>query len=254
VFDMVLFKNFLTNFLLCLSFISRIPVRLKDLNDWEESIKRSTVYFPAVGYIPGMIYSFGVFLLQRAPNLRLLILPIFLAIGYYLFDLFHFDGLLDTLDGFLNQSGKERRLEIMAKGNVGPFAIFYGTLYVVLLYQLMNELYWKDFLFAAVFGRYGMNTLLTFSVPAKPNGLGAMLFPYNKLFTFYATIFTLPLALLDLQAYIISFSLTWFTGYIFTKVSELKIGGVTGDVIGASCLITQMVVLLVFYGLKFTRS
>ncbi|MFN3327613.1 MAG: adenosylcobinamide-GDP ribazoletransferase, partial [Fervidobacterium pennivorans] len=137
-----MWKEALTDFLLTLSFISRLPVKIKNIDEWEKRIKRIPVYFPVIGYIPGTIYSIGVLFAHSLSNYKLLFIFGAMAIGYYFFDLFHFDGLLDMFDGFLNQSNKERRLEIMSKGNVGPFAVFYGMLYILLFYQLMSTLNW----------------------------------------------------------------------------------------------------------------
>ncbi|WP_448377227.1 adenosylcobinamide-GDP ribazoletransferase [Fervidobacterium sp.] len=243
-------KNIAVDFALSLSFISRIPVKLKAVDDWQERIKRVPIYFPAVGYLPGIIYSSGRLFSAKYEDYQFLIITVSITLGYYFFDLFHFDGLLDMFDGFLNQSNRERRLEIMAKGNVGPFAVFFGTLYVIIFYELAKSLNWKAFLIAAVLGRYEMNVLLSFSQPAKRTGLGAMLFPYKKLYTLYATIFTLPLAFFGIKAFLISLLLAWFAAYIISKISGEKIGGITGDVLGGSCLISQMVILLTLSVIK----
>ncbi|WP_448377983.1 adenosylcobinamide-GDP ribazoletransferase [Fervidobacterium sp.] len=242
-----MWKELLTDFLLTLSFISRLPVKIKNIDEWEKRIRRTPIYFPVIGYIPGAIYSFAIVLANSLSTYKLLFVFGAMAIGYYFFDLFHFDGLLDMFDGFLNQSNKERRLEIMAKGDVGPFAVFYGMLYVLLFYQLMSTLDWQAFLFASVFGRYEMGLLLTFSKPAKPKGLGAMLFPYNKRYTAYSVIFLIPLLFISPLMFFISLTLTITMAYLISRVSEIKIGGITGDVLGGSCLISQMVVLLAFY-------
>jgi len=242
-----MWKELFTDVLLTLSFISRLPVKVKNVDEWEKRIKRIPIYFPAIGYIPGTIYSIAIVLSNSLSTYKLLFIFGAMAIGYYFFDLFHFDGLLDMFDGFLNQSNKEHRLEIMAKGDVGPFAVFYGILYILLFYQLMSTLNWQAFLFASVFGRYEMALLLTFSKPAKPKGLGAMLFPYNKRYTAYSIIFLIPLLFINPLMYFISLALTIATAYLISRVSEIKIGGITGDVLGGSCLISQMVVLLAFY-------
>ncbi|AMW33261.1 cobalamin-5'-phosphate synthase [Fervidobacterium changbaicum] len=242
--------DFVSDLALSLSFISRIPVKIKNLDSWEARIKRVPIYFPAVGYIPGLIYGLGNFLSKQFSDFKLPILFLSTALGFYFFDLFHFDGLLDMLDGFLNQSNKERRLEIMSKGNVGPFAVFYGTLYVILFYELLPTLNWYHFIFASVFGRYAMDVLLVFSKPAKSTGLGAVLFPYEKFYTLYASMFLTPLIFTNYIAFLVSFSLSWLVGFAVSKISEKKIGGITGDVLGGTCLIAQMVVLLAGYVFK----
>lgn len=235
-------QDSLKDILLTFSFISRLPVKLGELSDWEVRMKRIPAYFPIVGYVPGLIYFAGGFLSLKfgiiAPLLSI-------VLGFYLFDLFHFDGLLDTLDGFLNQSSKSRRLEIMSKGNVGPFAVFYGVLYVIVFWELITSIKPVAFVFGSVFGRYTMDVVLVFSKPAKNEGLGAMLFPFNRFLLVPATLFTLPLLLIDVKLFLVSIFSSWLVGFLISKVSEKQIDGVTGDVLGGSCLIGQIVVLLI---------
>ncbi|MGC8902377.1 MAG: adenosylcobinamide-GDP ribazoletransferase [Fervidobacterium sp.] len=241
----------IVDILLTFSFISRLPIKLKDLPDWKERTKKIPAYFPLVGYVPGFIYALGSFLTLRLG----IIAPVLsLIFGFYYFDLFHFDGLLDTLDGFLNQSSKEKRLEIMSKGNVGPFAVFYGVLYVIIFWELFNQIPFYYLLFGSVFGRYAMDVVLLFSKPAKSQGLGAILFPFEKSLLIPATVLTTPLAFLGIKEYITSLTLSWITGFIISKISERQIGGITGDVLGGSCLLTQLAILLTIgYVVNYVR-
>ncbi len=235
-------QDSLKNILLTFSFISRLPVKLSDLPDWEFRMKQIPAYFSIVGYIPGLIYFMGGVLFLRLG----LIAPLLsVVLGFYFFDLFHFDGLLDMLDGFLNQSSKNKRLEIMSKGNVGPFGVFYGVLYVIIFWELITSLEPVVFVFGSVFGRYTMDVVLTFSKPAKNEGLGVMLFPFNKFLLVPATLFTLPLLIIDVKIFLVSIFSSWVVGFLISKISEKQIGGVTGDVLGGSCLIGQIFVLLI---------
>ncbi|ABR30718.1 cobalamin synthase [Thermosipho melanesiensis] len=225
------------DFLLSLGFISRIPINIK-VKAFEVRVKRLPIYFPLVGYIPGILFFFG----GSFENFLLKIL--FLILGYYFFDLFHFDGFLDTLDGFLNQSSKEKRLEIMSKGDVGPFAVFFGTLYVVVFWTLYLEIPPITFIYSSVFGRYSMNLLMFFSKPAKKTGLGALFFPFQKKNLLFSSFFLLPL-LFSMKYFFISYVVTVVFSYLMSIVSNSKIGGVTGDVLGGACLMTNGLLLVV---------
>ncbi len=236
--------NLLEEIALAFSFLSRLPIQLGNIKDWEVKVKKMPAYFPIVGYAPGFMYYVGSLLQSKYPNLSVLISLSFVSLGFYFFDLFHFDGLLDMFDGFLNQSSKERRLEIMSKGNVGPFAVFYGTLYVIVFWELFKRSNPIVFLFGSVFGRYTMDVVMLFSKPAKPTGLGALFFPFNKILVFYAMITTLPLVLLGVKLYTLSLIISWIVGIIIALISKKKIDGVTGDVLGGSCLIGQMITIL----------
>lgn len=226
------------NFLLSLSFISRIPINVR-VNNFSSRVKEIPTYFPLVGYLVGIIYYFGAYFES------LFLKVLFLTLSFYLFDLFHFDGLLDMFDGFFNQSSKEKRLEIMSKGDVGPFAVFFGTLYIIILWTLYNQTNPFHFIISSVLGRYSMVFLLYFSNPAKNSGLGKLLFPFKKKNLIISTLFTLPLMLFSLKKYVISFAATIFISYIISIISKKKIGGITGDVLGGTCLLTHEFVLLI---------
>ncbi len=239
--------NVLEEIALAFSFLSRLPIQFGNVNDWEAKVKKMPAYFPLVGYIPGFIYYFGSLLQSKYQEFNVLISMLFISLGFYFFDLFHFDGLLDMFDGFLNQSSKERKLEIMSKGNVGPFAVFYGTLYVIVFWELFKRSSPIVFLFGSVFGRYTMDVVMLFSKPAKPTGLGALFFPFNKALTLYATITTLPLLFFSVKLYMLSLVISWIVGIIIALISKKLIDGVTGDVLGGSCLIGQVVIILIFF-------
>ncbi|HOQ39917.1 MAG TPA: adenosylcobinamide-GDP ribazoletransferase [Fervidobacterium sp.] len=239
-------KSVFTDLFLSFSFISRLPIRLPKINDFDDRIKRIPSYFSLVGYMPGAIYY-----LTALYEYSLLSKILGLAVGFYLFDLFHFDGLLDMFDGFLNQSSKERRLEIMSKGNVGPFAVFYGMLYVLAFYSLLSYSHPIDFFFSAIFGRQTMVFVLAFSKPAKDKGLGALFFPFKMINVPISLLFTLPLLCFSVPKFIVSLISSLIVAIIVSWVSRRKIGGVTGDVIGGSCLISQIFTLFaLFYILK----
>ncbi|MCS7233057.1 MAG: adenosylcobinamide-GDP ribazoletransferase [Synergistetes bacterium] len=220
------------------SFLSRLPIKTDHFENSLNILKNISSYFTLIGYIPGLIYSLtAVFQSEIAIRIA------GLALGFYLFDLFHFDGLLDMLDGFLNQSTREKRLEIMSRGNVGPFAVFYGTLYVIALYTTFSTLNPIDYMYASVLGRYAMTILIHISKPAKKEGLAASLFPQRRSSLFLALLFSTPL-ILSPQRFTLSLSISILLAFIIKRISEIKINGITGDVLGGTCLISQLTILL----------
>lgn len=229
---------------LALSFLSRMPLKVPHRQDWMVIAQRIPRYFTLVGYVPGALYALGA---QFTPIVGLWMGLVSLSVGYYLFDLFHFDGLLDTLDGFLNQSNPNKRLEIMSKGNVGPSAVFYGTLFVVALWEFMKLGRALPFLLSSVLGRFSMNVALALSSPAKTTGLGALLYPTDKLATVSSLLFSVPLILLSPFLYTVGLVTSILVGALVAKASKQLIGGITGDVLGASCLIAQVTILGVLH-------
>ncbi|ODN30525.1 adenosylcobinamide-GDP ribazoletransferase [Fervidobacterium thailandense] len=235
-------------FLATLSLLTRLPINVNFGEDWEERFKKSPRFFTLVGYLPGALYASTRWTAGNVGSKWGFVITVAgLSLGFYFFDLFHFDGLLDMFDGFLNQSSKERRLEIMSKGNVGPFAVFYGTLFILVFFELFRTVGPTVLIFSSVFGRLTMNWVLVLSKPAKQTGLGAMLFPTDKLGPLISGMFTLPLMFLNRSLFVYLFAISICVGVLVSIVSRMKIGGVTGDVLGGSCLIGQLCVLLVGY-------
>uniref|UniRef100_A0A7C4CF50 Adenosylcobinamide-GDP ribazoletransferase n=1 Tax=Fervidobacterium thailandense TaxID=1008305 RepID=A0A7C4CF50_9BACT len=138
-----------------LSLLTRLPSNVNFGGNWKERFRKSPRFFTTVGYLPGLLYAFMRWMACNAGNKwELVVTALGLSVGFYFFDLFHFDGLLDMFDGFLNQSSKDRRLEIMSKGNVGPFAVFYGTLFILVFFELFRNVKPSVMFFSSVFGRF----------------------------------------------------------------------------------------------------
>ncbi len=193
-----------------------------------------------MGYLSGTVYASF-----KLVSSNFIVNVIAIAVGFYLFDLFHVDGLLDTFDGFFNQSDAKKRLEIMSKGNIGPFAFFFAFLYFSLYLYSFHLIKWWVPIYSSVFGRLSMNVLLLFSQPAKESGLGMLLSPYKRSNIVYSFLFTLPLALKPIP-FLISSILSFLVGYFMAMASNRNIDGYTGDVLGAVCLISQLFIMIAF--------
>ncbi len=218
---------------LAFSFLSRLPFGGKG------SVKNIARYFTLVGYGAGVIYWAGR---RYVPGDLGAILAI--LVGFFLFDLFHFDGLLDTFDGFFNQAGREKCLEIMSKGDTGPFAVFFSFFYCLAFYLTFRSSTPSSLLFMSVCGRFAMNILLATTQPAKPGGLGALMSPYDQRATVFSVVLAAPMAIVSPVRWGVSMGVALATGLIMSVSARRKIGGYTGDVLGATCLLSQLSVLI----------
>ncbi len=221
----------LSEFRLALSFLSRIPV------GGSGNIKKVPSYFSLVGYVAGSAY----FIMRSIfPSYLGAVLAI--AIGGFLFELFHFDGFLDTLDGILSQKSKEKKLEIMSKGNVGPSALFYGILFILTYVYLFSRANPLSFFYMSVFGRLSMNFVMDLSTPAKYTGLGKLFYPYSHTNTLISLAFTLPL-IIHPFFYFVSLVVSLFVSWLSFSISKHTIGGYTGDTLGFTNILAQLSVL-----------
>ncbi len=218
---------------LAFSFLSRVPLGGKG------NVKNIARYFTLVGYGAGLIYWAGRRYLHSDLGALLVIVT-----GFLLFDLFHFDGLLDTFDGFFNQVGREKCLEIMSKGDTGPFAIFFSFFYCLAFFLAFRSSTPETLLLVSVCGRFSMNILLTFTQPAKPGGLGALMSPYDNRSTVWSAALAAPLIAVSPLHWVVSMGVAVVTGVVMSVAARHKLGGYTGDVLGAACLLSQLAVLI----------
>ncbi|HPO28204.1 MAG TPA: adenosylcobinamide-GDP ribazoletransferase, partial [Petrotogaceae bacterium] len=141
-------KKIFNEILMTISFLSRIPA------GGTGEIKKIPRYFTIVGYLSGLLYM----ILTAIMGKGVFQVVLTMVVAFFFFDLFHFDGLLDTLDGFLNQN-KEKRLEIMSKGDTGPFAMFYGIVFIGTFFYCLTQADSLMLLYSGVFSRFTMNVV-----------------------------------------------------------------------------------------------
>lgn len=228
----------LDDLFLALGMLSRIKVpEIKKANH-----ARSTVYFPLVGVFAALIsfvshYSL-TFIFQEALSRMLSIGLYFLLFGY-----FHFDGLLDVIDGFFpSHKTPDQRLAIMKDSNTGAFSLLFGVLFISLeiFCVLSSDIRWILF---PIFGRLSVPLLLAVSKPATKKGLGQLYFPYPKRYAIFSLIFIIPiLFFFPLTAFFIPFQCLMIL--LISNISKHKINGITGDVIGFSVMINELLFLL----------
>ncbi|NKI18416.1 adenosylcobinamide-GDP ribazoletransferase [Spongiibacter sp. KMU-166] len=107
-------------FLLALGFLTRIPVP----NDPEFSQKKldgAALYFPAVGLVVGAIAAATYLIGEYLFNDRSVAVLLSMAAGLLLTGAFHEDGLADSLDGFGGGWRRDDVLRIMKDSRIGSY-------------------------------------------------------------------------------------------------------------------------------------
>ena len=173
----------------------------------------------------------------------------------------HLDGLADTADGFGPLAGRDRALEVMRLSDIGPFGV--ATICFVLLIdtaalaEAISLGRGPVSIAIAVFG--GRTAMLMAGRPsvsaARADGLGAWVAgsvpqPVAWGFPALAVAVTFLAGLAggsSAQAARASLALVagLIAGLVVTRSAVRRLGGITGDVLGAICEITTAVVLLV---------
>ena len=263
-------------FLLLLSFMTRIPMPKIDYD--EEKLGKSMKYFPAVGVIVGIILLFFCIVFTFVfKNLNYsTVLPLMIIV-VILTDLIttgglHLDGLADTFDGIFSYRSKHKMLEIMKDSRLGSngalalilyflikFVLLYsllienqgGTIFAILTYPVVARLCSVISCASSPYARgSGMGKTFVDNTKTKEVIIAALItVVYSGAILFYMIgsrfNYSLPLDFL-MKSFSINLLIIAILGlfsYAFSKLIERKIGGITGDTLGALLEISSLVYL-----------
>lgn len=234
-------------------FLTRIPVPWH-IPDMEARLPRATPWFPVVGLAIGLVGA-ATWLLVDALLGRVLAAVAAVAATALLTGAFHEDGLADTFDGLGGSHLRERALEIMKDSRVGTYGAL--VLVLVLLGRVVALAELHTLAPAALVGAHALarwsSLPLIRSLPyARTDGGTGKPFAggVTEVGLTVATAFTvlLTLALWGLGAVgvwvgVVAVSLllaAWF---------RRRLGGITGDTLGAANQFTELVTLLMLVAL-----
>jgi len=226
-----------------LQFLTRLPVPQIPVVDGD--LRRATGAFPLVGVIVGGIVA-AVWV-----GLDALLGPVVAAVGAVTVAVavtgaFHEDGLADTFDGLWGGWDPERRIEIMRDSRVGTYgasALILSLLArVALLSQVDLELAIRAILLAHVVGRAAILLQIRWLPPVSDRGSGAQVAePVGLVGSAIAAATLLATCILTIGVWTPLVLLIAGLGTAaLRRAARRRIGGLTGDVLGA----TQQIVLV----------
>jgi len=246
----------MNSFSLAWQFLTILPWRKNGRECTPQLLGRSMAYYPAIGLLLGLI-------LWAAHWALSLILPRALGDGLVLLILviltgaLHLDGLADTLDGLAAGKAPEERLRIMKDHRVGTFGavglVLVLGLKFLALHSLLTQDVGKALLVALTLSRWSM-VQLTYRTPyARPEGGLGLAFKENlkKREMVMATIISLGVSLFFLRFWgaILWLGVGVFT-LLFQSFFEKKIGGITGDILGAANETNEVFALILICGMN----
>lgn len=237
-------------FLIALQFLTRIPVKIQDkIEDGDYGY--SMAWFPVVGLILGWIL---VLVFKLALSLFNPAIAVLLVITAYMFltGALHIDGLSDACDGLYGGKGdKVKTLEIMKDsriGTIGALALVLDIgLRFALLYSLPVSRIPASLILMVVLGRWGQ-VLFSLNAPSAraesrggyfSSSLTPWIFGFSSMIMLIICLFLLKLVSLALLLLFLSLVIRLARNYF-----RRKIGGITGDTIGAVNEGTEILVLL----------
>ena len=228
--------------LIAFQFLTVLPLKIC-IEIKGEDYGKSLVYFPIVGMTIGATLS--------AISLCCGFLPvpvlgaIVLIFSAFLTGMLHLDGFADTCDGFYGSKPKEEILEIMRDPRIGVMGVVGITLLLLLKFSLIisipKDVLWRSLITMCCLARWTQATgcLLPY---ARNEGKAGLFIKYaRKEDIIIGGVFTIIVfsALFGLKGIIIFFS-SLIPALIFICHAKSKIGGMTGDTIGAVSEITEV--------------
>lgn len=230
------------------SFLTRLPVG-RFVSFDAADVARSAGWFPLVGLLIGAVCAGAAFLL-RAHLPAALVAVIVVALDALLTGALHFDGLADTADGFGGGKDRENVLRIMRDHAIGSYG---GTALVLLVawkaaaYSVLlgGERWFPAMVLTPAVGRWSI-LLLTAVLPYARETKSVVRDIGKGSLTWGTLILACALAV----------SRVWCAGAAavaaiavsasFGLYSRRKIGGITGDTLGANVQLCECAALIAF--------
>ena len=239
-------------------FYTRIPAP-KGIPYSQPHLNRSRKYFPLIGIIIGLIFS-GIYAISSvcfSPTLSTLLAmcATILATGA-----FHEDGFADSCDGFGGGWSKEQVLTIMKDSRVGTYAtvglFFMFSIKIFTLVEIAQSLSFSLFSVCVICANTISRQLSSSAIDhfeyvqdidaSKVKPMTESLMTNNDKLTSYSISLTSLIAMMFVSFWgsIISILIASAGAYTFLNYSKKRIGGYTGDVLGASQQISEVLFLL----------
>ena len=244
----------MTPFFIALQFLTTFPVQLKQMPTKQQN-GQSLLFYPVVGLLIGFILFALANLLHALPII--LLSSVILVAWIWLTGGLHLDGLADTADAWVGGFGDpERTLSIMKDPSCGPIGVLSLIILCLLkwsaLYVLLQQHLYSALILFPLLGRLAPLFLFLTTHYVREKGLGSAI---AECIPKTAALVVCALCLLAsvywgwagiMNAIVMTASLL----YLRHKFIQ-RIGGITGDTVGASIEICEAVSLLGFVVASF---
>jgi len=217
----------------------------------EENFANSMAFFPLVGMLIGVLLVVLRRIFYYLPVSPLIGDTLVLIVWIWLSGGLHLDGFADSVDGFLGGHNKEEILNIMKDSATGAKGVVALVSLLLLKFVLLIEmpLFLKDavLFFTPTIGRWSMVIAAFLGKPARlKNSMGKLFMDYigwrEVIFASLtmAIIGILLFKLYFLPPLIIAMGIV----LLILKYCQKRIGGISGDILGAINEIVEVFILL----------
>jgi adenosylcobinamide-GDP ribazoletransferase len=249
--------------LLALKFLTILPLPQIKGEVNEELLGRSSSLFPLAGLIQGGVLTVTVILSENLYSTDI-VAALVLTVLILTSGGFHLDGLSDTFDALASRGNRDRMLAVMKESTSGPIGVTAVVIVLLLKYILIREVlateeYWYVILLLfPMAGKWTMLAGMYHGSSARRDGLGRIFIEGTGIAAFLTGVFYICLSVSVLAAFfsgdsigrMFFLSATGFiVAYIFTIMTipffRKRIGGLTGDTLGAVSEIAEVFFLMV---------
>lgn len=240
--------------------MTRIPIKA-DIG-FDEEFHKSIVYFPLVGFVIGLIsYLIGCLAIKVFDPFVTSILIV--GAEVIITGGLHIDGLGDTFDAIYSNRDKERMLEIMKDSRLGTNSLL-AILFLVLikigvLTNIINANLLWIIIFMPLVSRLGVIVMLYKTVTPRKVGMGNIFIGKATLSMFIiAVIYSIAIIGLISKFIFLSSDLllikllssiliVMLFDYLFKNHIYKKIDGITGDILGCTIELGELIFILYVY-------
>jgi adenosylcobinamide-GDP ribazoletransferase len=236
--------------LIALQFLTRIPVKFREIPTDEQTAK-SLLAYPLIGVGIGAVLVIAYLALQDTSALlrSALILTLWVGITGAL----HLDGLADSADALVGGFGdKNKTLAIMKDPNCGPVGVVVLILILLLKFSVLFSLSEQNLVLLLLAPAIARTTILWsfLNIPyVRQGGLGQSFsdfIAYKKTAQWLVVYALLLLFFLNGLGLVLLLA-TVITLYLLKSIQVARIEGMTGDTLGAQVEIIEVIILITGY-------
>lgn len=242
--------------LAALQFLTRVPIRLRE----EPSLSRTVAWFPLAGAIIGVAVG-GVAAGMWQLTTPLVAAAVAVVIGLLITGAFHEDGLGDIADAFGGGWTVERRLEILKDSRHGTYGVAAISSSIVLRIVALGAVAGPAAMFASAVAAHTMGRVAAVGMAgtmqlAGNTGLGA---DYGR-----STTRTRAAVGCASGLAVTVLAVGWWAAPLLAAalvaavavgvLARRKIGGISGDVLGAAEQVAECLCLVVLSGLSIRHQ
>jgi adenosylcobinamide-GDP ribazoletransferase len=241
----------LVRFCTAIRFLTIIPVSWRAAEDAQQ-FNKCLVFFPFVGALIGFVGSGAayVLLLFFPPQVVAVLAIVYLA---FISGFLHLDGLSDSADGLFSSRPREECLHIMKDSRAGAMGVIVVVCVMLAKYSALSSIEGHLLCLAIFFMPLAGRSAILLSMARLPyarpeGGIGRFFYSDSSKTAAIAAFVALFFLLIILVPSLLVVTLIAIVcvNLLFSRWCRLRLGGATGDTLGASCELTEAVTALAF--------